>query len=147
MKAKKRSAKKTAAKKNKKPAPKRGRKRPARPSSARKAPPRAKARAARPKRRRAAPASPRGIPAPPNGILLGRVEDYFAHIGVAALTLSAPLALGAHIHVLGHTTSFEQTIDSMQIDHQPVTRADKSAAVGIKVTSRARRGDHVYLLP
>jgi putative protease len=84
--------------------------------------------------------------APPNSVHLGRVEDYFAKIGVIALTLESPLRLGDHLHILGHTTNLEQTVDSMQINHQPVTEAAAQAAVGIKVTARVRRGDHVYLI-
>jgi putative protease len=74
------------------------------------------------------------------------VEDYFAKIGVIALTLKMPLAVGRRIQVLGHTTNLEQAVDSMQIDHVPVQEAAAKSAVGIKVIGRARRGDHVYLL-
>jgi len=87
-----------------------------------------------------------GIIAPVNGVLLGYVEDYFAKIGVIALTLKAPVALGQRIQVLGHTTHLEQLVDSMQIDHAVVSQAGANDAVGIKVIGRTRRGDHVYLL-
>jgi hypothetical protein len=87
------------------------------------------------------------ITAPPNSVLAGRVEDYYAKIGVVALILEASLSLGDHIQILGHTTNFEQTVDSMQVDHAAVTQADSKAGVGIKVTARARCGDHVYILP
>jgi len=105
----------------------------------------AKARAK--KKAPAAGSVPRPAVIPPaNGILLGFVEDYFAKIGVIALTLKTPLAIGRRIQVLGHTTHLEQEVDSMQIDHLPVQQADAKSAVGIKVIGRARRGDHVYLL-
>jgi putative protease len=112
-------------------------------SSSRKSP--AKARA---KKKAPAPgAVPRpGVIPPANGVLLGYVEDYFAKIGVIALTLKLPLAVGQRIQVLGHTTNLEQAIDSMQIDHAAVMQAAAKSAVGIKVIGRARRGDHVYLL-
>jgi putative protease len=87
------------------------------------------------------------IIAPVNGVLLGFVEDYFAKIGVIALTLKSALSVGQHIQVLGHTTNFEETVDSMQIDHMAVTDARPADGVGIKVIGRARRGDHVYRLP
>jgi len=103
---------------------------------------------ARTKKKAAAPKSvPRpGVIPPANGVLLGFVEDYFARIGVIALTLKVPLAVGRRIQVLGHTTNLEQAVDSMQIDHVAVELADAKSAVGIKVIGRARRGDHVYLL-
>lgn len=84
---------------------------------------------------------------PANSVLLGRVEDYFAKIGVIAFTLQHVLRVGDHIHILGHTTNLEQAVDSLQIDHQPVSEAASNAAVGIKVTARARRGDYVFLIP
>lgn len=94
----------------------------------------------------AGPAPRKGIIAPLGGVLLGYVEDYFAKIGVIALTLQAPLSVGAKIQVLGHTTNLEQRVESMQIDHVPVTQAAAKSGAGIKVTGRARAGDHVYLL-
>jgi hypothetical protein len=97
------------------------------------------------KKKAAAPPKP-GVIAPVNGVLLGFVEDYFAKIGVIALTLKAPVALGQKMQVLGHTTNFEQPVDSMQIDHNPVAQAGPRDSVGIKVGTRARAGDHVYLL-
>ena len=84
--------------------------------------------------------------APPNSVLLGRVEDYYAKIGVMALTLQSDLKLGDRLHILGHTTQLEQTVDSMQIDRQPVLEAHAKDAVGIKVTARVRRRDHVFLI-
>jgi ATPase subunit of ABC transporter with duplicated ATPase domains len=84
---------------------------------------------------------------PANGILVGRVEDFFAHINVIAFTVQKRIRVGARLHVIGHTTNIEQTLDSMQIEHQPVTEAGVNAAVGIKVNGRARRGDHVFVVP
>jgi hypothetical protein len=84
--------------------------------------------------------------APPNSILVGRVEDYFSKIGVMAFTVKKPMNVGDHLHVLGHTTNFEQTLDSMQIDHQSVARAGVGEAVGIKVPSRVRRRDYIFLI-
>jgi hypothetical protein len=87
-----------------------------------------------------------GVIAPLNSVLLGYVDDYFAKIGVIALTLEAPVAVGQKIQVLGHTTNFEQMVDSMQIEHASVTQAGPKDGIGIKVIGRARCGDHVYLL-
>lgn len=98
-------------------------------------------------RKSAATQAPKGVIAPVGGILLGYVDDYFAKIGVVALVLERPLAIGSRIHILGHTTNFDQVVDSMQIDHAPVTNAAAKSGVGIKVTTRARKGDHVYLIP
>jgi hypothetical protein len=78
------------------------------------------------------------------GVLLGRVEDYFAHVGVMALQLLAPVAVGDVVRVKGHTTDITQKVESMQIEHQPVQAASAGDAVGIKIAERARKTDLVY---
>ncbi len=78
-------------------------------------------------------------------IMMGKVTDYFAKIGVAALVIdNGELSLGDTIHFIGHTTDFEQQINSMQIEHQAVDSARTGDAVGIKVKDRVRHGDKVY---
>jgi len=76
--------------------------------------------------------------------VIGKVEDYFAHIGVIALKLQAELAVGDTIHVKGHTTDLTQTVDSIQIEHQDVQTAKAGDSIGIKVKERVRKGDTVY---
>ena len=88
----------------------------------------------------------RGSPAGPSQDL-GRVEDYFAKVGVIALRLQKPLAVGDRVRVKGHTTDFTQPVKSMQIEHETVERARRGASVGIKVKKKCRRGDHLFKLP
>jgi hypothetical protein len=78
------------------------------------------------------------------GILLGQVEDYFAHVNVMALKLLAPVSVGNMIRIKGHTTDITQTVESMQIEHQPVQTGSAGDSVGIKIADRARRTDVVY---
>jgi translation elongation factor EF-1alpha len=51
---------------------------------------------------------------------------------------------GDKIHIVGHTTDLEMTVDSMQIDNVNVDEAKPGQAVGVKVIDRVRRGDKVY---
>ncbi len=78
------------------------------------------------------------------GVLLGQVEDYFAHVNVMALKLLAPISVGNMIRIKGHTTDITQKVESMQIEHQPVQTASAGDSVGIKIADRARRTDMVY---
>ena len=78
------------------------------------------------------------------GILLGQVEDYFAHVNVMALKLLAPVSVGNMIRIKGHTTDITQKVESMQIEHQPVQTASAGDSVGIQIADRARRTDVVY---
>jgi selenocysteine-specific translation elongation factor len=75
---------------------------------------------------------------------VGKVTDFFAHPVVAGITLSAPLNVGDKIHIKGHTTEQELTVDSMQINNANVQTAKPGDAIGIKVGERVRRGDIVY---
>ncbi len=75
---------------------------------------------------------------------IGKVSDFFAHPVVAGIELTAALKQGDKIHIKGHTTDMELTIDSMQIDNVNVAQAKAGDAIGIKVSERVRRGDTVY---
>ena len=75
---------------------------------------------------------------------IGNVSDFFAHPVVAAFELTAPLKVGDRIHIKGHTTDLEMTVDSMQIDNAPVQEAKAGDSIGVKVPERVRKGDTVY---
>ena len=75
---------------------------------------------------------------------IGKVSDFFARPVVAGVELTAPLKVGDRIHILGHTTDMELTVESMQIDNVNVQEAKSGDIVGIKVSDRVRRGDKAY---
>jgi len=75
---------------------------------------------------------------------IGKVSDFFARPVVAGIELTGPLNVGDKIHIEGHTTDMELTIQSMQINNVDVKAAKAGDSVGIKVSDRVRRGDTVY---
>ncbi|MFQ5860535.1 MAG: translation elongation factor-like protein [Dehalococcoidia bacterium] len=75
---------------------------------------------------------------------VGRVSDFFAHPVVAGIELTGTLKVGDRIHISGHTTDMELTVESMQVNNVDVSEAGSGQSVGIKVPDRVRRGDHVY---
>lgn len=75
---------------------------------------------------------------------IGTVTHYFSHLSVAALSLRAPLAVGERIHIRGHTTDLVQTVESMEIEHQRVERANPGDDVAIKVADHVREHDLVF---
>ena len=75
---------------------------------------------------------------------IGQVSDFFAHPVVAGIELTGTLKVGDQIHIKGHTTDLEMTVNSMQINNVNVTEAKRGDSVGVKVTERVRSGDHVY---
>ncbi len=77
--------------------------------------------------------------------LIGTVTHYFGHIDVAAFEITdGGLKVGDTIHIVGHTSDFTQTVDSMQIEHEQVESATVGDQVGVKVGEKAREHDKVF---
>jgi putative protease len=78
-------------------------------------------------------------------VKVGSVFSFFGKIGVAAVNLSdGGLKVGDKVQVQGATTDLVFTLDSMQIERQPVAEASKGQSVGIKVPDKVRPNDVVY---
>lgn len=78
---------------------------------------------------------------------VGTVTDYYAKIGVAAIRLAdGALQVGDTIRVRGHTTDLTQPVESLQVEHQPVQRAERGSEVAVKVRERVRKHDEVLRL-
>ena len=76
--------------------------------------------------------------------VIGKVTDYFAKVGVAGIQVtSGVLGVGDTIRIKGHTTDLTQAVDSIQVEHENVQRAEAGQAIGIRVKERVRRGDSV----
>jgi len=77
---------------------------------------------------------------------IGKVTHYYPKISVAVIELKAPLSIGERILIRGATTNFEQVVESMQIEHKDVQKAEAGQSVGIKVKEKVRENDRVYRL-
>jgi len=77
-------------------------------------------------------------------VVIGKVSDFFAHPVVAGIELTGTLKVGDQVHIVGHTTDIECTVNSMQIDNVDVSQAKAGDSVGVKVSDRVRQGDTVY---
>ena len=75
---------------------------------------------------------------------VGKVMSFYKKIGVAAIDLTGSLAVGDTILIKGHTTNFEQKVDSMQIEHEKVEKAKKGDQIGMKVADKVRVHDSVF---
>ena len=75
---------------------------------------------------------------------IGEVSNYFAHVNAAAIKLKSSLKVGDTIKFKGGENDFEQKIESMQIDHKPVTSAKKGDEIGILVKQHVRKGYQVF---
>lgn len=76
---------------------------------------------------------------------IGRVVHYYTNLGVVAIDLTdGNLKVGDRILIKGHTTNFEQQVESIQIEHANVNEAQKGQSIGIRVKEHVRDHDIVY---
>jgi len=79
-----------------------------------------------------------------NIIEIGHIAHFFSKINVAVVELTAPLAVGDRILVKGPTTDFEQAVESMQIEHANIQKAEAGQSIGLKMAEHAKERDIVY---
>ena len=79
-----------------------------------------------------------------NIIEVGHVTHFFSKINVAVVELTESLAVGDRILVKGPTTDFEQVVESMQIEHANIPKAEAGQSIGLKMAEHARERDVVY---
>ncbi len=75
---------------------------------------------------------------------IGKITHFFSNISVAVIKLDAPLKVGDKIKIEGHGQSFEQAVDSMQVEHEQIKEAKKGMEVGMKVSKPCKEGDLVF---
>ncbi len=80
-------------------------------------------------------------------ITLGRVENYWPKVGVAAVKInSGHLKVGDEIYIIGDITGVVRTkVESIEINHRPIKNVKSGVVAGIKVPA-CRRGDDVFLI-
>jgi hypothetical protein len=137
-----RKTRKTIKKRAKKPSP--------RPAPPKKARPTAKT-ASKPKSvSKRAPEAVRPSPSRPaqpgaSEQRVGFVTHYYGHPSVATLRLEAgTLSVGDVVHIRGHTTDFNQKVESLEVNHAPVTEVGPNDDFGLKVVEHVRVRDIVF---
>ena len=77
---------------------------------------------------------------------IGVVTHYYSHLSVVAMQLEpgATLRVGDVIHIRGHTSDFTQKVESLEVNHAPVTEVGPDDDFGLKVVEHAREHDTVH---
>jgi len=77
---------------------------------------------------------------------IGQVIHYFNNIQVAVIELSDELSVGDTVTFVNPNGEklFEQQIDSMEIDEEPVETASSGDEVAVKVEKKAKAGATVH---
>jgi putative protease len=77
-------------------------------------------------------------------IKVGIITHFFSKINVAVVDLTESLTIGETIFIKGPKTDFEQTVESMQIEHKNIENAKAGESIGLKLLQRAREKDTIY---
>jgi len=78
-------------------------------------------------------------------IKVGKITHYFNKIGVAIVEIEDSfIEVGDTIKIIGHDREFEQPVESIQVEHKPVNRAERGDVVGLKVSQTVKEGDEIY---
>jgi len=80
----------------------------------------------------------------PEKKLVGKITHFFPKISVAVVELEDTLKVGDTISIEGPTTNFQQTVESMQIEHKAIEEAKKGDSIGLKVKDKVREKDLVF---
>jgi len=75
---------------------------------------------------------------------IGTVTHYFSHLSVAAVSLTDTLRVGDRIHIRGHTTDLEQTVESMEVEHAKVDSSGPGDDVALQVSDHVRDHDLIF---
>lgn len=80
-------------------------------------------------------------------IQIGKVTHYYDKIGVAVVEVkNQPLKVGDAVKISGHDKEFNQTVTSLQVEHEQVKEIDAGEICGMKVDQPVREGDVLYLV-
>lgn len=71
---------------------------------------------------------------------IGKVIHYYDKIGVAVIMLTKALKVGDKIKFVHGENEFEQTVESMQLEHAQVESGKKGQEIAIKVDKEVKSG-------
>ena len=76
--------------------------------------------------------------------MIGKISHFYPKISVAVVDLEDTLKVGDKISIERESGSFEQVVDSMQIEHENIREAKKGNSIGLKVKDKTREGAKVF---
>ncbi len=75
---------------------------------------------------------------------IGQVTHFYDKIGVMVVKLTDKVSVGDKIKVKRGDEELEETVDSMQIEHENIQSAKKGDEIAIKVSGKTKEGAVVY---
>ncbi len=78
---------------------------------------------------------------------VGTIEHYYPKAHAATVNLEdRGLKVGDRIHIVGHGTDLTETVESLQLDKQPIKKGRKGQHVGLWVDEPVHEKADVYLV-
>ncbi len=78
--------------------------------------------------------------------LIGEITHFYPRISVAVVALKSAIKIGDKIGIEGHGNSFEQEVESMQLDMKPIKEAKAKQEIAIKVNEEVKPKDQIFKL-
>lgn len=75
---------------------------------------------------------------------VGTVTHWYDKIKVAVVKLSGALSVGDKVKVERNDEEFEDTVSSMQLDHETIEKGKKGQEVAVKLSEETKEGATVY---
>ena len=75
---------------------------------------------------------------------VGKITHFYDKISVGVVALTNNLKVGDKIHIQGAHDDFEQTVESMQLEHEEVKEGKKGHQIAIKVAKTVHDNDKVF---
>ncbi|MFA5365126.1 MAG: hypothetical protein WC325_08115 [Candidatus Bathyarchaeia archaeon] len=75
---------------------------------------------------------------------VGRVSHVYDRINVAVVEVEDTITVGDLILIKGPCTDIEQTVKSMEIEHNKVQAAQQGQSIGMKVNGHVHTNDTIY---
>jgi hypothetical protein len=76
--------------------------------------------------------------------LIGKVTHWYDKIGVAVIELKKELKVGEKVKVQHGEKEFEESIGSMELNHQPIETGKKGQEIAVKFSQKAGEGSLLY---
>ncbi|HEY4490007.1 MAG TPA: hypothetical protein VJC12_01990 [Candidatus Paceibacterota bacterium] len=75
---------------------------------------------------------------------LGKVVHWYDKIGVAVVKLTGALKVGDKVKVKHGDKEFEDSVESMQLEHSAIESGKKGQEVAIKLSQQAKEGSEIF---
>jgi len=76
---------------------------------------------------------------------VGKITHYYDKIGVAIMEVDSPIAVGDTIKfVRGGEDLLQQSVSSIQVEHEKKDSANKGDVIGLKVDKEVKEGAEVF---